>query len=330
MHLVFTYSLFSVETSTQVIVPGKFREDFEDVQDRFAQLFDEVAEILENEESVTTERLKRYVSRFPEMNDSLDNAHTISDIIDIIQEHSSFTCCTHLKGVARRFNIPSITEEIEKYYQFVKEFSHQKLIQHIYMKPFLNTKSVDFASSTSTTITFKLRWSPAEKTLSDIQDLLQQAFEEQSIYVHIVVTRGGSVRVICCAPQYLMTELVRLAQKNRELLVESSVTYLRVGDTIVVDTSDQNEVRICYHRNCVTLDFHHQISLVKDLVLQLTIALQLKGDVLRVLHVVHCMHYPLHHVIAKILLDTSYGRKQKISNEIKRMKDKEIYYWFTM
>ena len=62
--------------------------------------------------------------------------------------------------------------------------------------------------------------------------------------MHIIVIRGGSVRVICCAPQYLVTELVRLAQKNRELLVESSVTYLRVGDTIVVDTSDQNEVRI--------------------------------------------------------------------------------------
>ena len=92
------------------------------------------------------------------------------------------------------------------------------------------------------------------KTLSDIQGLLRQAFHEQSIYVRIVVVRGGSVRVICCAPQYLMTELVRLAQKNRELLVESSVTYLRVGDTIVVDTSDQNEVRKCYHRNCVTFD----------------------------------------------------------------------------
>ena len=49
---------FSSATTTQVIVPGKYRRDFEDIQDRFAQLFDEVAEILENEESVTPERLK--------------------------------------------------------------------------------------------------------------------------------------------------------------------------------------------------------------------------------------------------------------------------------
>ena len=273
------YSLSSVETSTQVIVPGKFRKEFENIQNRFAQLFDEVAEILKNEESVTPERLKQFVSRFPEMSASLDNVQTISDIINIIQEHSSFTCCTFLEGVVTRFDVSSATEKIEKYYQFVNEFCHQKLIHHIYMKPLLTAQSIYFTSST--TITFKLRWSPAEKTLSDIQDLLQQAFDEQSIYVHIMVVRGGSVRVICCAPQYLMTELVRLAQKNRELLVESSVTYLRVGDTIVVDTSDQNEVRrTCYHRNFVTLDFDHQISLVKDLVLQLTIALQLKGDVL--------------------------------------------------
>ena len=232
-------TLFSVDTSTQVIVPGKFREDFEDIQNRFAQLFDEVAEILENEESVTPERLKRFVAKIPEMNNLLDNSQSISDIIDIIHNHSSLTCCSILKGVARRFDIPSVNEKIEKYRQVVNEFCHQKLLDHIYMKPLLTSQLIYF---TSTTITFKLRWSPAEKTLSDIQDLLQQAFEEQSIYVHIMVVRGGSVRVICCAPQYLMTELVRLAQKNRELLVESSVTYLRVGDTIVVDTSDQNEV----------------------------------------------------------------------------------------
>ena len=171
-------------------------------------------------------------------------ANTISPIIDH-NVHSSFTCCSHLKGVATRFNATAAIEKIEIYYKFVDDFCQYKLANHIYMKPFL-TATFDFTPST--TITFKLRWHPSDKTLSDILELLQQAFDEQSIHVHIVVVRGGSVRVICCAPQYLMTELVRLAQKNRELLVESSVTYLRVGDTIVVDTTDQNEVRICYHR----------------------------------------------------------------------------------
>ena len=204
-------------------MPEKYRRDFEDIQNRFAELFDEVAEILENEESVTPERLKRFVSRIPEMNESLDNAHTISDIIDRIQKHSSLISCTKLKGVARRFNISAVTEKIEKYYQFINDFCQYELTHHIYMKSFFTANSINFTPST--TITFKLRWSPNDKTLSDILELLQQAFDEQSVYVRIVVVRGGSVRVICCAPQYLMTELVRLAHKNRELLVESSVVY---------------------------------------------------------------------------------------------------------
>ena len=143
------------------------------------------------------------------MKQSLDNAHTISDIIDIIQEHSSLTSCSHLKGVARRFNVIAVLEKIEAYYKFVNDFCQYKMANHIYMKPFLTAKSFDFTPST--TITFKLRWRPNDKTLSDILELLQQAFDEQSVYVHIVVVRGGSVRVICCAPLYLMTELVRLA-----------------------------------------------------------------------------------------------------------------------
>ena len=101
----------------------------------------------------------------------------------------------------------------------------------------------------STTLTFKLEWNPDDKTLNDIRGVLERVFYEHSVYVHIVVVRGGSVWVICCAPQYLMAELARLAQRNMKLLVESSVTYLRVGDTIVVNTSDQNEVRICYQVN---------------------------------------------------------------------------------
>ena len=275
MHLVFTYSLFSVEIPSQVIVPGTFQVDFEVVQSRFAQLFYQIAVILDSEESVTLDKLKQFTSNHADLSYSLDNVNSISDVINRIQKHSSFARVGFLEGFVKEF-CPFATEKIEKYLEFVEEFCNQKLIHHIYMKQLLTSHSMCFTPST--TITFKLRWNPAEKTLSDIQELLLLAFEKQSIYVDIVVVKGGSVRVICYAPQHLMTELVRLAQRNRELLVDSSVTYLRVGDTIVVDTSDQNEVRICYHRNCVTLDFQHQISLVKDLVLQLTIALQLKGE----------------------------------------------------
>ena len=221
-------------------------------------------------------KLKRFLSKYPNLKAPLDNADTIANVMDVIQEQSSFTCCSYLEHTATRFNVTAAVEKITDYYKSVDEFCQHVLRHHVYMQPFITAKSINITDSEI--ISFKLEWSPDTKTLSDIQSLLRHAFDEQSVYVRIVVVRGGSVRVICCAPQYLMTELVRLAQKNRELLVESSVTYLRVGDTIVVNTSDQNEVRIYYHKNCVTFDFHLQISLVEDLVFQLTIALQLKSE----------------------------------------------------
>ena len=259
-----------------MIVSESYRRDYDDIQGKFVSLFYEVTELFENEESLTMSKLKRFLSKYPNLRDPLCNADTIADVMDVIQEQSSFTCCSYLKHTATQFKITSAVEKINDYYKSVDEFCQHELRHHIYMQPFIAAKSINMTNSEI--ILFKLQWSPDSKTLSDIQSLLRQAFEKQSIYVHIMVVRGGSVLVICCVPQYLMTELVRLAQKNREMLVESSVTYLRVGDTIVVDTSDQNEVRVCYHRNCVTLDFHHQISLVNDIVLQLTISLQLKGE----------------------------------------------------
>ena len=263
--LRFTTHVLYPAAAMVVHMPEVYQGDFEDLQGQFVRLFAEVTEEIKKDESVTAENLKEFLSYYPDLEASLVNAHNISDMMRILKNHSTFICCSRLKNVAEHFKISSVTqkikvyissvtEKIKVYFQYLEDFCSRILTKHIYLKPFITAESMEFAPPT--TLTFKLEWNPDDKTMSDIQGVIRRAFHEHSVYVHIVVVRGGSVRVICCAPQYLMTELVRLAQKNRELLVESSVTYLRVGDTIVVDTSDQNEVRICYHRNCVTLDFY--------------------------------------------------------------------------
>ena len=274
-HLMFNY--YAANNDIKVPIPEVYRGDFEDLQGKFVQLFADVTKVFKKDKSVTAKKLKQFLSYYPDLEDSLAKADSISDVMHILKNHSTFICCSRLKNVAEHFKISAVTEKIDVYFKYLKDFCSGKLTKIIKeLKPFISAESMEFAPPT--TLTFELEWNPDDKTLKDIQGVIRQAFHEKSIYIHIVVVRGGSVRVICCAPHYLMTKLVRLAQKNRELLVDSGVTYLRVGDTIVVDTSDQNEVRICYHRNCATLNSDHQISLVKDLVLQLTIALQLKGN----------------------------------------------------
>ena len=217
----------------------KYSSDFEDIQEKFFQLFGEVTGILEK--TFMLNKLKRLLFKYPELKTSLDNTSTISDAVILLQEHSSVTCCSYLKHVAARLDISAAVEKIESYQKCVEEFCQKKLTYHIYMKPFIVGKSVTFTPST--TITFRLQWSPAEKALSDVQSILRVAFHDHSTDVHIVMVREGTVRVLCYSPQHVMKRLVKLAQANKEDLVGSGVTYLRVGVNVVVDNIGQSEVR---------------------------------------------------------------------------------------
>ena len=137
-----------------------YRSDYDDIQAEFIKLFLKVAEIFEKKKSMTPEKLKRYLSKFPELTPHLYYAETMSQVLDVVQEHSSFICCSYLRHAVNYFNLPGAIEAIKNYYTYVDEFCSQTLTRHIYMKPFISTKSIQFAPST--TITFKLGWKPAD------------------------------------------------------------------------------------------------------------------------------------------------------------------------
>ena len=206
-------------------------------------MFERVTEIFEENESVMPEKLKRYLSFYPDLSPSLANADNIFDIMKVIQQHSSFTCCSRLKHVADRFRIPTAQDEIRSYLEYMKQFCSQTLTQHTYLRPFIERTS-EINLTPSTTIQFSLEWNADERTLADIQSVLRQAFYEKEIDVHIVVVAGGSVSVVCYAPEHLMNRLASLAKENEKMLIKIGVTYFRVGDTVVVDQSGQPEVKL--------------------------------------------------------------------------------------
>ena len=68
--------------ATQVIVSESYRRDYDDIQGKFVSLFYEVTELFENEESLTMTKLKRFLSKYPNLRDPLCNADTIADVMD--------------------------------------------------------------------------------------------------------------------------------------------------------------------------------------------------------------------------------------------------------
>ena len=133
--------------ATQVIVSESYRRDYDAIQGKFVSLFYEVTELFENEESLTMSKLKRFLSGYPNLRDPLCNANTIADVVQVIQEHSSFTCCSYLENAATQFKITSAVEKINDYYKSVDEFCQHELRHHIYMQPFITAKSINMTNS---------------------------------------------------------------------------------------------------------------------------------------------------------------------------------------
>ena len=205
-----------------------------------AQLFFDITEMIE-EAAVTIQRLKKRLTFFADLRIPLQDADTITDVMKIVQQHTSFTNCTYLETVVNCVNIPAAKREIDAYYSFVEHFCQHKLQQHSYVASLLANRSKHLHYSE--TITFKLQWNPVEKTLADIRSTLGKTFDILANYIHVKQVKGGCVMVICYAPQYLMGALVKLAQENMKVLVESSVTYLSVGYAVVLDNRAQEKVK---------------------------------------------------------------------------------------
>ena len=228
------YSMYAGELTVSV----EYKKDFDEIQAKFAQLFYDITTMLEKAPEVTLEELKKLLIFYRDLRPLLQDADTITKVMLVVEEHSSFTNCTYLKAVADNFlKAQEGQKKIDTYEEFVETFCQHTLREHSYVTSFL--VDLTLQPLLAETITLKLEWNPIEKTLTDIQDTLNKTFKSLACHIHIVVVRKGCVTVICYAPQYLMGALVRLAQENMKVLVESRVIYLSMGHAVLLDISAQ-------------------------------------------------------------------------------------------
>ena len=233
----------------ELTVSVEYKKDFDEIQTKFVQLFHDITIMLEEAPEVTLERLKKFLMFYDELEAPLQDADTITKIMRIVKSHSSFINCTYLKAVADNFLPSEGRKTIDTYEKFVDKFCQYNLRQHSYVTSFLEDQSRQLLSSE--TLTFKLEWKPIEKTLANIRDTLRKTFTSLASHIHIVVVGRNSVTVICYAPQYMMGALVRLAQENMKVLVESRVTYLSMGHVVLLDSRAQKvKTIIIVHMHC--------------------------------------------------------------------------------
>ena len=193
--------------------------------------------------AITVQELKELLTSYPELELSLQGVETISEVMHVVQRHSSFINCSYLEHIAEEFQLPNVTREIDNYNKLVDDFCNNKIIQHSYMKPFTTNPPQYTMSSQTIKIKIMLEWNPESKTLTDIRSLLRKAFKGLSSLIHVDVISEGSITVICYAPHYLMGALVKMAEENKSMLLEDSVSYLSIGYTVVLGSGAQDKVR---------------------------------------------------------------------------------------
>ena len=212
--------------------------------------------------------LKDYLSKnFPDLEFPLQEVITIDNVIETVRNQSSLTDLAYVKVISKHFQLQEMKQKIDEYRRTLDSFCRDTLDKHSYVISFREDYPRYILSSDK--ITFKLQWKAKEKTLKDIRDVLQMSFQHLADRVQIVVIKDGSVVVVCCAPRYLMEELVRLASESMDTLVEMGVVKLTVGGTEV--TIEKVNYHFC------TVDYistskcaHNTLEISKEIKLEIS------------------------------------------------------------
>ena len=209
---------------------AEYKRDFIRLQASFARMFDSMCETVKSQ--VPVDDLKRYLCRtFSEFKLLLQDAVTTDDVMEAVRNESSLTDFAYFEEISDHFNLQQVKRSIRTYHSILDSFCKHTLNNHSYVKSFREDYLRYILPSDK--IIFQLEWKAKDKTLKDVRDVLRMTFKQMADRVQIVVIGDGSVVVVCCAPRYLMEELVRLASESVHRLIEMGVVKLTVGGTEV-------------------------------------------------------------------------------------------------
>ena len=210
---------------------AEYKRDFIRLQGNFGRMFDNMCETVRSQ--VPVDDLKRYLCRyFREFQILLRDAVTTDDVMEAVRNESSLTDFAYFEEIADHFNLRQVKRSIRTYHSILDSFCRHTLNNHSYVRSFREDYPRYILSNDR--IEFRLQWKANDHTLKDIRDVLQMSFKKRAVHVQIVVVGNGSVVVVCCAPRYLMEELVRLASESVHRLKDMGVVKLTVGGTEVI------------------------------------------------------------------------------------------------
>ena len=219
-------------------------QDFVDLRGKLGDLVYDIKKKFE-EAHININDLKDYISLYdPDEKCSyqLREARDMSEVFFIVRTQlCSLLNCSILQKLAQKFNLQD-SEKIIQDYEIAKENYRRLLISSSFADEL--RKESQFLSNTKGIIVLRLKW-PSVKSLTvfEFENIIKEVFSELYCYIHLLKVEPGSIIATMSAPERVTGALIALAKRSITYLRDIGVTWLTIGDTLIInDIEDTEEV----------------------------------------------------------------------------------------
>ena len=233
-----------------ITVGYSMQKDFEDLRGKLAVLVYDLQKKAEKAH-INIKDLKDFISLYDpdeKCSSQLREARDVSGVFYVVRTQlCSLFNCSVLQKIAQKFNLRDGQKIIQEY-EYAKENYRRLLTSSAFAEEL--RKESQFPPNTKGVIVLRLKW-PSVKNLTvlEFENFIKEVFSELYCYIHLLRAEPGSIVITMSAPERVTGTLIALAKRKIAYLKETGVTWLTIGDSLIIsDIEDTEEVwDICYY-----------------------------------------------------------------------------------
>ena len=222
---------------------GTIISKYDTLISKIISLFEKASQSDDLKDSCNVKCIKKTLKRstlYKSNHMEIDNCQTVEEVIEFTAtKNTSVLKIFHLKWLVETFEIPGGKDEIEKYETCLHDFCSglkAKLLENriLYQAVELKCERIQFL----------LNWDADETAIDQIEDLITQAFDDMSIFVHVIrMKKINSITVTCFAPESIIVLLVFKVQQKLHILIKEGLISLTIGYVTLLD--HKSEYKVC-------------------------------------------------------------------------------------
>ncbi len=232
---------------SRIRLPSSFEQDVQDVISDYDDMISTIASLFEavsEQQQDLCSELKRFLKRSIQYRKCVADIEDLDRVYDLIyyaaKKNSSLLNVRHLYRLVDRFDITTGKDAIDDYNRNLQLFR-----EHAKVKLFENNVQISEALATKAeTIEFTIRKEPEDTLVDEIEQIIQELFDDLSFLVNVkLMGRRHSITVVCFAPEAVIGLLIAKAQRNLPTLIKDrGLMSLKIGYCTLLEYNPEFEV----------------------------------------------------------------------------------------